>query len=81
MDYAKGNVECSKKAYEIEAECITNMLNYLDEKELRAMGQLVSGYLDFAERLSNAVKMKKLGIDIAVICQVTGLSEQEIANL
>ena len=55
--------------------------NYLDEKELRAMGQLVSGYLDFAERLSNAVKMKKLGIDIAVICQVTGLSEQEIANL
>ena len=24
--------------------------NYLDTKELRAMGQLVSGYLDFAER-------------------------------
>lgn len=24
--------------------------NYLDERELRAMGQLVSGYLDFAER-------------------------------
>lgn len=24
--------------------------NYLDEKELRAMGQLVAGYLDFAER-------------------------------
>lgn len=24
--------------------------NYLDKKELRAMGQLVSGYLDFAER-------------------------------
>ncbi|MEG0147072.1 MAG: RhuM family protein, partial [Raoultibacter sp.] len=24
--------------------------NYLDEQELRAMGQLVSGYLDFAER-------------------------------
>lgn len=24
--------------------------NYLDEKELRIMGQLVSGYLDFAER-------------------------------
>ena len=23
---------------------------YLNEKELRAMGQLVSGYLDFAER-------------------------------
>ena len=24
--------------------------NYLDNKELRSMGQLVSGYLDFAER-------------------------------
>ena len=24
--------------------------NYLDEKELRTMGQIVSGYLDFAER-------------------------------
>ena len=24
--------------------------NYLNEKELRAMGQLVSGYLDFAQR-------------------------------
>lgn len=24
--------------------------NYLNEKELRAMGQVVSGYLDFAER-------------------------------
>lgn len=27
-----------------------NAKNYLDEKELRAMGQIVSGYLDFAER-------------------------------
>lgn len=24
--------------------------NYLDEKELRSLGQIVSGYLDFAER-------------------------------
>ncbi len=24
--------------------------NYLDDKELRALGQIVSGYLDFAER-------------------------------
>lgn len=26
--------------------------NYLDEKELRSLGQIVSGYLDFAERLA-----------------------------
>ena len=24
--------------------------NYLNEKQLRALGQIVSGYLDFAER-------------------------------
>jgi len=29
---------------------ITVAKNYLDEKELRALGQIVSGYLDFAER-------------------------------
>ena len=33
-----------------EYEEIMSFKNYLDEKELRAMGQLVSGYLDFAER-------------------------------
>lgn len=30
--------------------------NYLDEKELRAMGQIVSGYLDFAERQAERQK-------------------------
>jgi hypothetical protein len=29
---------------------VTVVKNYLDEKELRALGQIVSGYLDFAER-------------------------------
>jgi hypothetical protein len=29
---------------------VTIAKNYLDEKELRALGQIVSGYLDFAER-------------------------------
>lgn len=31
--------------------------NYLDEKELRAMGQIVSGYLDFAERQAERQQM------------------------
>lgn len=30
--------------------------NYLDEKELKAMGQIVSGYLDFAERQAEREK-------------------------
>lgn len=35
--------------------------NYLDDKELRAMGQLVSGYLDFAER--QAEKEQPMSMD------------------
>ncbi len=31
--------------------------NYLDEKELRALGQIVSGYLDFAERQAEREQM------------------------
>ena len=33
------------------------------------------------ERLSNATKMKELGVAIDVICQVTGLAEQDVAKL
>lgn len=33
------------------------------------------------ERLNTAAKMKELGVDVAVICQVTGLSEEDIADL
>jgi predicted transposase/invertase (TIGR01784 family) len=33
------------------------------------------------ERLTNARKMKVLGVDIAVICQVTGLAEEQISEL
>ena len=34
--------------------------NYLDENELRAMGQLVSGYLDFAERQAEREQPKTM---------------------
>lgn len=35
--------------------------NYLDEKELRALGQIVSGYLDFAERqVEREIPMKMM---------------------
>ena len=33
------------------------------------------------ERLANATKMKELGVTIDVICQVTGLAEQDVAKL
>lgn len=34
--------------------------NYLNEKELRAMGQIVSGYLDFAERQAEREQIMKM---------------------
>lgn len=33
--------------------------NYLNEKELRALGQIVSGYLDFAERQAKHISHDK----------------------
>ena len=33
------------------------------------------------ERMANAAKMKELGVDVAVICQVTGLTVEEIEKL
>ena len=33
------------------------------------------------ERLANAAKMKELGVDVMVICQVTGLSVEDIEKL
>ena len=32
------------------------------------------------ERLANALKMKELGMDVAVICQVTGLTKEQLEN-
>ena len=34
--------------------------NYLNEKELRAMGQIVYGYLDFAERQAEREQPMKM---------------------
>lgn len=49
--------------------------NYLNEKELRAMGQLVSGYLDFAERQAEreqAMTMKDWAIHLDNILTMSG---------
>jgi hypothetical protein len=49
--------------------------NYLDEKELRAMGQIVSGYLDFAERQAErqvAMKMVDWATHLDKILTVSG---------
>lgn len=41
---------CSQTLQISEGSEQSSLCYYLNEKELRAMGQLVSGYLDFAER-------------------------------
>ena len=49
--------------------------NYLDEKELRAMGQIVSGYLDFAERQAErqqVMTMKDWAVHLDNILTMSG---------
>ncbi|MDD6168480.1 MAG: virulence RhuM family protein [Lachnospiraceae bacterium] len=49
--------------------------NYLDEKELKAMGQLVSGYLDFAERQAEreqAMTMQDWAVHLDRILTMSG---------
>lgn len=51
--------------------------NYLNEKELRALGQIVSGYLDFAERQAERavpMKMKNWTEHLDAILTATGES-------
>jgi len=54
---------------------ITIAKNYLDEKELRALGQIVSGYLDFAERQAEreqAMSMKNWADHLDRILTMSG---------
>lgn len=54
---------------------ITIAKNYLDEKELRALGQIVSGYLDFAERQAEreqAMTMKDWAAHLDRILTMSG---------
>ena len=49
--------------------------NYLNDKELRSMGQIVSGYLDFAERKAEreeAMTMKDWALHLDEILTATG---------
>jgi len=49
--------------------------NYLNEKELRSLGQIVSGYLDFAERQAErkqAMTMKKWALHLDKILTMSG---------
>jgi predicted transposase/invertase (TIGR01784 family) len=55
-----------------ERKRVSEMNTY--ERRGRAEGKV-------QERLANARKMKELGMDIALICQVTGLSEQQVLEL
>lgn len=52
--------------------------NYLDEKELRAMGQIVSGYLDFAERQAERQQVMTMKDWAAHLDQILTMSGEKL---
>lgn len=52
--------------------------NYLDEKELRAMGQLVSGYLDFAERQAEREQVMTMDDWSAYLDRILTMSGEQL---
>ncbi len=52
--------------------------NYLDEKELRAMGQLVSGYLDFAERQAEREQVMTMNDWSAYLDRILTMSGEQL---
>ena len=52
--------------------------NYLNEKELRAMGQLVSGYLDFAERQAEREQAMTMNDRAAYLDRILTMSGEQL---
>lgn len=52
--------------------------NYLNEKELRAMGQLVSGYLDFAERQAEREQAMTMNDWAAYLDRILTMSGEQL---
>ena len=52
--------------------------NYLNEKELRAMGQLVSGYLDFAERQAEREQVMTMSDWAAHLDRILTMSGEQL---
>lgn len=52
--------------------------NYLNEKELRAMGQLVSGYLDFAERKAEREQVMTMNDWAAYLDRILTMSGEQL---
>lgn len=52
--------------------------NYLNEKELRAMGQLVSGYLDFAERQAEREQVMTMNDWATYLDRILAMSGEQL---
>ncbi len=52
--------------------------NYLNEKELRAMGQLVSGYLDFAERQAEREQIMTMNDWVSYLDRILTMSGEQL---
>ena len=55
--------------------------NYLNEKELRAMGQLVSGYLDFAERQAEREQVMTMNDWAAYLDRILTMSGEQLLQV
>ena len=54
--------------------------NYLNEKELRAMGQLVSGYLDFAERQAEREQVMAMSDWVEHLDRILTMSGEQLLH-
>ena len=52
--------------------------NYLNEKELRALGQIVSGYLDFAERQAEREETMRMNDWAAHLDRILTMSGEKL---
>jgi len=52
--------------------------NYLNEKELRALGQIVSGYLDFAERQAEREEIMTMNDWTAHLDRILNMSVEKL---
>ena len=52
--------------------------NYLNEKQLRALGQIVSGYLDFAERQAEREETMTMIVWAAHLDRILNMSVEKL---
>ena len=69
-----------RRAYDEHLNAVMIQNDVLDSAKLEGRLEGLEEGME-KERLSNALKMKKKGLDYTIIADITGLTPEEIANL